>query len=59
MSYNPLSPLVLCARDLIITGSMSQVPATLAVTGACLVLFVVGWVVFRLAVPIIVERLGS
>jgi len=59
MRYNPLSPLVLCARDLVVTGSTSHLPATLAVTGVCLVLFVIGWVVFRLAVPIIVERLGS
>jgi len=59
MHYNPLSPLVLCARDLVVTGDTSNLPATLAIMGVCLVLFVIGWVLFRLAVPIIVERLGS
>jgi lipopolysaccharide transport system permease protein len=59
MHYNPLSPLVLCARDLLITGDTSYLPATLVIMGICLVLFVVGWVMFRLAVPIIIERLGS
>ena len=59
MRYNPLSPLVLCARDLTVTGDTSHLPASLVVMGVCLVLFLVGWVLFRLAVPILVERLGS
>ena len=59
MHYNPLSPLVLAARDLIVTGDTTYLPATLVIMACCLVLFGVGWVLFRLAVPIIVERLGS
>jgi len=59
MQYNPLTPLVLCARGLVITGDTSHLPATLAIMGVCLVLLGIGWVLFRLAVPIIVERLGS
>ena len=59
MRYNPLSPIVLCARDLLVTGDTSHLPATLVVMVVCLVLFGIGWVMFRLAVPIIVERLGS
>jgi lipopolysaccharide transport system permease protein len=59
MRYNPLTPLVLCARDLVVTGSFSNLASTLLITAICLVLFCIGWVVFRLAVPIIVERLGS
>jgi lipopolysaccharide transport system permease protein len=59
MHYNPLSPLVLCARDLLITGDTSNLPATLAIMGVCLILLGIGWLLFRLAVPIIVERLGS
>jgi hypothetical protein len=34
-------------------------PVTLAIIGVCLVLYGIGWVLFRLAVPIVVERLGS
>jgi lipopolysaccharide transport system permease protein len=59
MKYNPLSPLILCSRDLLITGDTTYLPATLVVMAVCLVLFVVGWILFRLAVPILVERLGS
>jgi lipopolysaccharide transport system permease protein len=59
MRYNPLSPLILSARDLLITGDLTYVPATLLVSAGCLLLFIAGWVLFRLAVPIIVERLGS
>jgi len=59
MHYNPLSPLLLCTRDLAITGDTSQLPASLATMAVCIVLLGIGWVLFRLAVPIIVERLGS
>lgn len=59
MHYNPLTPLVLCARDLLITGDMTNLPATLVIMASCIVLLAIGWVLFRLAVPIIVERLGS
>lgn len=59
MRNNPLSPLVLCARDLVVTGDTSNLPATLVIMGVSVVLFVIGWVLFRLAVPVIVERLGS
>jgi len=59
MRYNPLTPLVSCARDLLVTGDMRYLPATLVVMAVCVALFLVGWVLFRLAVPIIVERLGS
>lgn len=59
MHYNPLTPLVLCSRDLTITGDTSQLSASLVVMAVCLVLLGIGWVLFRLAVPIIVERLGS
>ena len=59
MHYNPLTPLVLCARDLLITGDMTNLPATVVIMAACIVLLAIGWVLFRLAVPIVVERLGS
>ena len=59
MRYNPLTPLVLCARDLTVTGDTSHLPASLVVMAVSLLLFVAGWVLFRLAVPILVERLGS
>ena len=59
MRHNPLSPLLLCTRYLAITGDTSQLPASLATIGVCLVLLGIGWVLFRLAFHIIVERLGS
>lgn len=57
--YNPLSPLVLCSRDLVVSGSTAHLSASLLIIGVCLILLFVGWVLFRLAVPIIVERMGS
>jgi lipopolysaccharide transport system permease protein len=59
MHHNPLSPLLLCTRDLAITGSTSHLAPSLLVMAVCLLPLGVGWVLFRLAFPIIVERLGS
>jgi lipopolysaccharide transport system permease protein len=57
--YNPLTPLLLCCRDLVVTGETTYLAASLAIIAVSLVLLGLGWVLFRLAVPIIVERLGS
>ena len=59
MHYNPLTPLILCSRDLLVTGDMNYLPATLVIIAVCVALLAIAWVLFRLAIPIIVERLGS
>jgi lipopolysaccharide transport system permease protein len=58
-TLNPVAPLLLGARDLITTGTLED-PASyaLACAGAVLV-FLIGWVLFRVSVPHLVERLGN
>ena len=58
-TVNPVAPLVRGARDLVTTGRLED-PASyaLACAGAVLV-FLVGWVLFRLSVPHLIERLGN
>jgi lipopolysaccharide transport system permease protein len=58
-AWNPLTPLVMSARDLIVHGSSSQMPASLLLVGAGAVALLVSWVSFRLAMPILIERMGN
>lgn len=58
-AWNPLTPLIMTARDLLVHGSSSQLPTTLILVAASLVALALSWVVFRLAMPILIERMGS
>lgn len=59
MSFNPLTPLLITARDLLFGGTLQWISLTAVVWGATLLLLFVGWLVYRLALPIIIERLES
>ena len=58
-SWNPLTPLIMTARDLLVHGASPQMPTTLILVGASITALLVSWVVFRLAMPILIERMGS
>jgi lipopolysaccharide transport system permease protein len=56
---NPLTPLILTARDLL-TGMASAGPgAPIAVTAGMLALLGLMWVVYRAAMPILIERMSA
>ena len=56
---NPVTPLILTARDWI-TGFSPEYPGYfLAVNGGAVVLLLMVWIVYRLAMPILIERMGS
>lgn len=56
---NPLTPLVLTGRAWL-TGSPTPMPEHfLLVAAAGLALLLVGWLLFRLAIAVLVERMGS
>ncbi|MDD2464677.1 MAG: ABC transporter permease [Desulfobulbus sp.] len=58
-NLNPLTPLILTTRDWL-TGLPSEaVPGFLLVNFLALVLLAAVWVVFRLAMPILIERMSS
>ncbi len=56
---NPMSPLVLTARAWL-TGSASPMPGAWAVVFfASIALLLVGWVLYRITMPVLVERMSS
>jgi lipopolysaccharide transport system permease protein len=53
---NPVSPFVIAARDLAVSGTLSQPLGLLGGTVAAVVAFLIGWRVFHLGLPRIIER---
>jgi lipopolysaccharide transport system permease protein len=57
--WNPLSPLILVTRDWITTGDATQIAAFALITSVALVLLFGGWIIYRLALPHVIARLGG
>lgn len=56
---NPVSPILIGARDLLILGHMENlIPAFLTVS-CTLMLFLISWIIFRISMPTIIERISS
>lgn len=59
VKLNPVTPLLVTTRELATTGQLSQVEDFWLVSFITFILFIVGWVFFRLAMPSVVERFSS
>ena len=58
-ALNPLTPLLLTARDLLVGSAPAQVLQSVAVSAALLVALGGLWLVYRLAMPILIERMSA
>jgi lipopolysaccharide transport system permease protein len=58
-TYNPITPLVMTARAWLTASSVDFLPGYFLVTSACLVLLFLVWVVYRAAMPILIERMNA
>jgi lipopolysaccharide transport system permease protein len=56
---NPVSPPLIAARDLIATGAINNTVPFVTVAVLSLALLVIAWVVYRVAMPIIIERMSA
>jgi len=56
---NPVTPLLVTTRELATTGVLSEVTGFWVVSGGTFVGLLVVWVVFRIAMPYVVERVSS
>ncbi len=59
VALNPVTPLLVTTRELATTGVLTQVPQFWLVSVLSLVGLLIAWVVYRLAMPILVERMSS
>ena len=59
MMYNPITPIILTTRDLVVGFSPEFLSYFIVVIAACVPLLFLGLVMYRIAIPIIVERLSA
>jgi lipopolysaccharide transport system permease protein len=57
--WNPISPLIMGARDLITKGTVLDIMPILIVAAGVFGLGIVALVLFRISVPIVLERMGA
>ena len=56
---NPLTPLIVATRDWLTIGTTSYISGFVMVTSLTLCFLLVGWVVFRVAMPHLIARSGN
>ncbi|MEM5564602.1 ABC transporter permease [Psychroserpens sp. AS72] len=59
MTWNPITPIMLTARDLVVGFTPEYLNYFLAVLVVCIPLLFLGLIVYRISIPIIVERLSA
>lgn len=59
MSWNPITPIVLTARDLVVGFPPEHLTYFLVVLATCVPLLFIGLIIYRISIPIIVERLSA
>jgi lipopolysaccharide transport system permease protein len=58
-TLNPVSHLLSGARDLITKGQISNIEPFLFISGLTLIAVFVSWLIYRVALPILIERMSS
>jgi lipopolysaccharide transport system permease protein len=56
---NPVTPALMTAKELAFEGMPVHLIPFLWIFGATFLLLFIGWVIYRLAIPIIIERIGA
>ncbi|MEM1058181.1 MAG: ABC transporter permease [Verrucomicrobiota bacterium] len=59
MKWNPISPLLATTRDWLLTGQSTFLLEFCLVGGAAFALLILGWVLYRVAMPHVIARLGG
>ena len=58
-SLNPVTPLLVTTRQLLTGGTVTMQSTFTIVSIGALILFLFGWIGYRLAIPYLIERIGS
>jgi lipopolysaccharide transport system permease protein len=58
-TLNPVSPLLVGARDLLLHGGFNDPFHFFVISGFTLIFLILAWILFRVSMPIIIERVSS
>lgn len=56
---NPLTPLIMTTRDWLTTGNTAHIGSFVVVSVVLVLLLLMGWVMFRIAMPHLIARIGN
>lgn len=59
MTWNPISPIILTTRDIVVGATPDSLSYFLIVLAVCMPLLILGMILYRISIPIIVERLSA
>jgi lipopolysaccharide transport system permease protein len=59
VKFNPVTPLIVTIRELSTTGILSQAPEFWLVSSITFIGLFLTWISFRLAMPFVIEKIGS
>lgn len=59
VAINPLSPFLIVCREMLFSGDLTHLNATAAILGVTLVLMLVAWILYRITLPILIERMEA
>lgn len=57
--YNPVTPLITTARDWMISGGFQHIGGFLLLTLFSIIAVILGWIIYRVSLPIILERVSA
>ena len=58
VKLNPVTPLLVTAREMITTGMLSQTFSFILMSVITLIGLILGWLIYRLAMPYLIERIS-
>jgi lipopolysaccharide transport system permease protein len=58
-TLNPVSPILIGARDLLTKGNLTNIEPFMIVSGLTFMALFIAWIIYRLAFPIIIERTNA
>lgn len=58
-TFNPVSPVIVTARDWLISQPTTHLPGFITVTALALLFLFIGWLVYHIALPHLIERMGA
>jgi ABC-type polysaccharide/polyol phosphate export permease len=59
MEYNPIAPFFEVSREMLFSGRLVSIYEALGIFGVSLILIVVAWTLYKLAMPILIERMEA
>jgi len=59
INLNPVTPMLMAAKDLVTNGIPGDLLPFITVFALTIVFLFIGWIIYRLALPIIIERIGA